>query len=71
MSKSFSFSFNSTGAAREDQLNSYPATKAELIFRIRRCLRKESEATILKLREHVQAEMFYVNLEHPDMDLSV
>ncbi|GFY42328.1 dynamin-2 [Trichonephila inaurata madagascariensis] len=54
-----------------EMLNSYPATKAELIFRIRRCLQKESEATILKLREHVQAEMFYVNLEHPDMDLSV
>ncbi|GFS95414.1 dynamin-2, partial [Nephila pilipes] len=52
-------------------LNSYPATKAELLFRINRCVQKESEKTIEKLREHVQAEMFYVNLEHPDMDLSV
>lgn len=52
-------------------LNSYPATKAELTFRIKRCLKKESEMTIQKLKEHMEAEMFYVNLEHPDMDLSV
>ncbi|GFR30556.1 dynamin-2 [Trichonephila clavata] len=54
-----------------EMLNSYAATKAELIYRIKRCLQREAEATILKLKEHVQAEMFYVNLEHPDMDLSV
>ncbi|KAF8771658.1 Dynamin-1 like protein [Argiope bruennichi] len=52
-------------------LNKYPATKAEVLFRINRCLLKECENTQMKLREHVQAEMFYVNLEHPDMDLSI
>ncbi|CAL1278910.1 unnamed protein product [Larinioides sclopetarius] len=52
-------------------LNKYPTTKAEVLYRINRCLLKECENTQNKLREHVQAEMFYVNLEHPDMDLSV
>ncbi|GIY03883.1 dynamin-1 [Caerostris extrusa] len=52
-------------------LNRYPATKAEVLFRIDRSMKKEAEVTLQKLREHVQAEMFYVNLEHPDMDLSV
>ncbi|GIY51743.1 dynamin [Caerostris darwini] len=52
-------------------LNRYPATKAEVLFRIDRSLKKEAELTLQKLRDHVQAEMFYVNLEHPDLDLSV
>ncbi|GFU30043.1 dynamin-1 [Nephila pilipes] len=52
-------------------LDRYPATKAEVLFRISRTLRKEMENTKQKLREHVEAEMFYVNLEHPDLDLSV
>ncbi|GIY20711.1 dynamin, partial [Caerostris extrusa] len=52
-------------------LNRYPSTKAEVLYRIRCSLQKEMESTQCKLREHVKAEMSYVNLEHPDLDLSV
>ncbi|GBL81293.1 hypothetical protein AVEN_249508-1, partial [Araneus ventricosus] len=51
-------------------MNRYPTTKAEVLYRINRYIHKEAENTKCKLREHVQAEMFYVNLEHPDLDLS-
>ncbi|KAF8771657.1 Dynamin-1 like protein [Argiope bruennichi] len=52
-------------------MNRYPTTKAEVLFRINNCLKNEAEKTKSKLQEHVEAEMFYVNLEHPDLDLSV
>ncbi|GIY16034.1 dynamin-1 [Caerostris darwini] len=52
-------------------LNKYPATKAEVLFRIDRSLKKEVELTLQKLKDHLEAESFYVNLEHSDMDLSI
>ncbi|GIY97434.1 hypothetical protein CEXT_7351 [Caerostris extrusa] len=48
-----------------------PLPKQEVLFRIDRSMKKEAELTLQKLRDHVQAEMFYINLEHPDLDLSV
>ncbi|GIY56979.1 dynamin-1, partial [Caerostris extrusa] len=52
-------------------LNRYPSTKAEVLFRIDRSVKKEVELTLQKLKDHLEAERFYVNLEHPDMDLSI
>ncbi|KAG8177307.1 hypothetical protein JTE90_018333 [Oedothorax gibbosus] len=53
------------------KLDQYPSTKNEILFRIRRSVDQATSQTLERLQEHVKAEMFFVNIKHPDMDLTL
>ncbi|XP_054718564.1 dynamin-1-like [Uloborus diversus] len=47
-------------------LDSYPTLKNEVLFRICSFIKQETEKTQNRLKEHIDAEMFYSNIAHPD-----
>ncbi|XP_054720053.1 dynamin-1-like [Uloborus diversus] len=52
-------------------IDPYPTLKHELLYRIRCYIELEAESTQSRLKEHIDAEMFYVNIAHPDFNSSV
>ncbi|XP_054720945.1 dynamin-2-like [Uloborus diversus] len=51
-------------------IDPYPTLKHELLYKICSYIEQEAENTQNRLKEHIDAEMFYVNIAHPDFDSS-
>ncbi|XP_035212008.1 uncharacterized protein LOC118186099 isoform X3 [Stegodyphus dumicola] len=49
----------------------YPNMKNDVLYAVQRCIDKEADSTKERLKSHIDSEMCYINLGHPDFDGAV
>ncbi|KFM63947.1 Dynamin-1, partial [Stegodyphus mimosarum] len=54
-----------------ETMKSYPNLKNDVLYAVQRCIDKEADSTKERLLSHIDSEMYYINLGHPDFDGAV
>ncbi|XP_035212007.1 dynamin-1-like isoform X2 [Stegodyphus dumicola] len=58
-------------AESAETMKPYPNMKNDVLYAVQRCIDKEADSTKERLKSHIDSEMCYINLGHPDFDGAV